>query len=409
VIVRVYYTVRVAPWPPPYDDEVVFHLEALSLSKGQGFTDINASFHGLMYPGASHPPFYPLVLAVLAKLGGTDQETQRLAGSAFGAGTIVFLGLLGRHLAGVRVGLLAAGIAALYPMFITADGSLMSESLYGLLVAACLLAAYRLLDSRAVGRAIILGALLGFAALTRGEALLLVPLLLIPVFRQPDGRRAVVITCLTTALVITPWSLRNWNAFHRPVLISTNLQSAVAGANCHSTYNSSTYLGSWDDSCIKDYPGDEAARWGRAQDDAINYAAHHLSRLPLVATHRLLRVWGLERSDYPVALGGTLPQIPGRDPKVSEIGFLMYDVLVILAIYGFVVLRRRAVRVWLLMTTFVLVTVNALLIYGDVRFRQPAELSLVVLAAVALDQLSHRITMRHDVGQHRDTSAQTSQ
>jgi hypothetical protein len=33
-------------------------------------------------------------------------------------------------------GLIAAGIAAVYPMLITADGALLSESLYGLLVRA---------------------------------------------------------------------------------------------------------------------------------------------------------------------------------------------------------------------------------------------------------------------------------
>ena len=42
----------------------------------------------------------------------------------------------------------------------------MSESLYGMLVALSLLAAYRLFEAVYVGRAIVLGALLGLAALT---------------------------------------------------------------------------------------------------------------------------------------------------------------------------------------------------------------------------------------------------
>jgi hypothetical protein len=46
-------------------------------------------------------------------------------------------------LAGDLAGLLAAGLAAVDPALIAADGALMSESLYRLLVAMTLLAAYR--------------------------------------------------------------------------------------------------------------------------------------------------------------------------------------------------------------------------------------------------------------------------
>jgi hypothetical protein len=51
--------------------------------------------------------------------------------------------LLGRGLAGDLAGLLAAGLAAVDPALIAADGALMSESLYRLLLAMTLLAAYR--------------------------------------------------------------------------------------------------------------------------------------------------------------------------------------------------------------------------------------------------------------------------
>jgi len=57
-----------------------------------------------------------------------------------------------------------------------------------------------------------------------------------------------------------------------------------------------------------------------------------------------------------------------------------------------VLLRRRAVPVLVLMSTFVLVTSTSLLFYGTARLREPAELSLVVLAAVAVDQLWRRHT-----------------
>ena len=105
----------------------------------------------------------------------------RALGIPIGAVTIVLVGLLGRRAGGDRVGLIAAAICAAYPLMVATDGALMSETLYGALIAGTLLAAWRLLDRPAVPIALATGALIGLAALTRSEALLLVPLLAWPV------------------------------------------------------------------------------------------------------------------------------------------------------------------------------------------------------------------------------------
>jgi predicted metalloprotease len=54
-------------------------------------------------------------------------------------------------------------------------------------------------------------------------------------------------------------------------------------------------------------------------------------------------------------------------------------------VVGGVRLRRRQVPITPLVAQFVIVTVTAAAIYGITRFRVPAEVSLVVLAAVAFD------------------------
>jgi hypothetical protein len=50
-----------------------------------------------------------------------------------------------------------------------------------------------------------------------------------------------------------------------------------------------------------------------------------------------------------------------------------------------VLLRRRGTTQWPLLVPFALVTILAAVAYGIPRFRVPAEVSLVVLAAVAVD------------------------
>ena len=68
-------------------------------------------------------------------------------------------------------------------------------------------------------------------------------------------------------------------------------------------------------------------------------------------------------------------------------GVVVYALLVPLAVYGFVVLRRRRVPTWVVAAPLITVVVSTLMSYGSVRFRHSAELALVVLGAVALDRL----------------------
>jgi hypothetical protein len=80
----------------------------------------------------------------------------------------------------------------------------------------------------------------------------------------------------------------------------------------------------------------------------------------------------------------------GRDVEVSWAGFFAFWLLVPCAVVGAVKLRRRRVPITPLVSQFVMVTITAAVIYGLVRFRVPAEVSLVVLAAVAIDAWWHR-------------------
>ena len=77
--------------------------------------------------------------------------------------------------------LASAFIAAVYPNFWFSDAIIMSETLVLLMAALTLLAAYRFWERPGSGRAVVLGVVCGLTALTRSEAVLLLPLLVLPV------------------------------------------------------------------------------------------------------------------------------------------------------------------------------------------------------------------------------------
>ena len=382
--IRVAYTVLVADDIGGIGDYFFYHDSANYLADGRGFINPFALATGPAEPTAEHPPLWSFVLAVTSLLGGTGYESHKLTGCIVGAAAILPIGLLGRRVAGDRAGLVAAALAAVYPTLIAADGSLMSESLYGLLVAMALVAAYRFHDRPGWVVAAALGALLGLAALTRGEALVLLPLLGLVLClgeRAPWRRRLLrfAAICAGAAVVILPWTIRNWVAFDRPVLVSINGSAVIAGANCDQVYSGEN-MGFWEVDCAGGVPRslsepEKAEVW---RERGVDYALDHPGRLPAVGAVRVLRVWDLWQP-----WRQTLSE--GRDRTVQALG--TGDVLPAGAggrRGALVLLRRRGVPLAILLAPPVAVTLSALLGYGLPRFRHAAEIPLVVLAAVAL-------------------------
>jgi 4-amino-4-deoxy-L-arabinose transferase-like glycosyltransferase len=378
VALRLVHVLAIAPSTAIFSDGFFFHWVGKAVADGHGYVNpAEFFFKGNSVPTATHPPLYTLVIAAATKLGITGDEAQRSLGCIFGAGTIAVIGLLGRRVAGPRAGLVAAAIAACYPLLIAADGALMSETLYSLLIGLALIAAYRVRDDPGWRRAAVLGVVIGLAALTRAEALLLLPLLALPAaWRRWRLLGAVV---LATVVVVAPWTVRNWTTFDRPVLISTNDGVTLAGSNCAATYHGRD-LGSFDTGCIGParFPANEARQAAQYRSDATSYAGDHLGRVPVVIGARILRVWGLYQ---PTRLAY---DAQNRRLAVQEAGVLFSYALIPFAVFGAVMLRRRGEPLFVLLAPVLLVTITCALTYGGLRLRQAAEVPLVVLAAIGM-------------------------
>jgi 4-amino-4-deoxy-L-arabinose transferase-like glycosyltransferase len=380
-------------------DWYFYHWQAQLIAQGRGFVDPWILLGTGQYrASAIHPPLYPLLLSGLYSLGGHSTLDQRSLGLFLGAITIVLVGFLGRRVGGQRVGIVAALLCAVYPLMIAVDGDLMSETLYGPLIAGMLLAAFAVLDRPTVRRALLLGALIGLASLTRSEALLFLPFLVLPVAwrARPSWRgraRVAIAAILSCVVVLAPWTIRNQIAFGRFVLVSTNDATVLAGANCDQTYHG-TDMGTWSITCIANRTSTneavQAAIWRR---QGLDYVSHHLTRLPVVMAVRLLRVWDLWQ---PRRQARSFAE--GRLVGVEEAGVGTYYVLMLIGVVGVLALRRRRDNLLLvLLAPAVVVCVSTAVGYGVPRLRHSFEISLLVLAAAGIVAVQERVAVRRRV------------
>ena len=378
---------------PTGGDPVYYHVQANLLAAGHGFAEpFRWLRDGRVVASAVHPPLWSLVLASSSLFGGTSLLAHKVVACLVGTATVVVVGWAAREIGGARVGLIAAGLAALYPELWVIDGTLMPEGLAALTGALVVLTTYRFWHRPAAGRAAVLGAAIGVAALARGEDLLLLAIVAVPavvvVARRsatPAATTAVWTIALlaSAAAVVAPWSIRNAVTFSKPVPISVNSEEVLANANCDQTWHGSL-LGFWAIDCYRGNPsGDESQRAAYWRTEGLDYVRAHLSRLPVVVAARVGRVWDLYRPWE----NARLSTVEGRNLWVARAGLICYYLLLPLAAFGALTLRRRGVPLLPLSGMIILVTVTAIYAYGATRFRIPSEIALVVLAAVALDAL----------------------
>ena len=104
-------------------------------------------------------------------------------------------------------------------------------------VGAIVLLSYRFVERPTQGRVFALGVLAGLAALTREEALWFIPVLLIPLaWKAGRGRlRLCLLAVLGALVVVAPWTVRNYFAFHSFVPVA-NSGAVIDGANNHCAY-----------------------------------------------------------------------------------------------------------------------------------------------------------------------------
>ena len=406
--------------PPPGDDRTFHEIASAAVPSGED------------RPSAGDPPGYQALLAAASFVGFESAQSQRIVTSFIGTTTIVTVffvarrlgrrrdrldsdtaaptAMVGRASPNERAGLVAAGLAAVYPMLWINDGMLLSEGLYVPLAALFLLAAYRFVEEPALGRAVALAAAIAAAGLTRAEALLLLPATAWVLFLTVGavGRRTRIGWVLASGLVVglayAPWSVWNLIRFEEPVLVTSTTGAVLSASACDETFygnNLGTYANCYNDVVIDDSL-DESERDVVVRELATDYIRSNVDRLPVVVAARVGRMWELYR---PMDNNVQDWLIEGRGRRSSTIGRAMYFALLPLAVAGVVVAARRDWPISPLLGPAVVVTLTAATTFGNTRYRAPVEVCIVIAAAVALDVLADLVVSSRGARRSRSDRA----
>lgn len=384
---------------PTGGDPFFYHHQANMLVDRVGYSEpfrwVN---EGYAIPSAIHPPLMSTWLAVASAAGARTYLAHKAMSTVLGVLVVVVAALIARRLVGDRAGLVAAGLVAVYPNLWVIDGALWPEGIYSTMVGLAVLAAYRWWDRPDLRNAALLGTAIGLAALTRGEALFLYPLLVAPLVLVRRGVawwpkvRTVAVVGLVGLVLFAPWTIRNQRAFGQFVILSTNGDEVLYYANCPESYGG-PLLGYWSFNCqvaerarTGEPPGNEAEKARYWRGLGLEYARENADRIPVVVAARVLRELDLFRPGQNIVL----LRIEGRPDGASRAGQWAWWGLAPVGVAGLVLLRRRGVLVWPLVSLGLTVLVSTVYAYGAIRFRTPLELALLIAAGAAVDHLLPR-------------------
>lgn len=216
------------------DDRDAYLAIAQNVADGNGFTTTDAE-----HPTAYRPPLYPLLIAVVFKLGGCPVAVgvlQLLLGTA----TVFLTAMLGQRLGLRRAAWIAALLVAVDPLSIGYTTFPMTETFFTFLVVLMMMMTIpaRLShESIPLGRdrrlrsglvPILLGGLFGLCALCRptiwAYGLFACAIWMRNAVTSGNGIRRQIpwSLLLSTAVVVSPWLIRNLKVFGRPILTTTH-------------------------------------------------------------------------------------------------------------------------------------------------------------------------------------------
>jgi 4-amino-4-deoxy-L-arabinose transferase-like glycosyltransferase len=384
---------------PTIVDEQHYLELANSLLDGRGYAWSDGQ------PTSIRPPLYPAFVAGVWTVTGTRSLLAvRLVQAMLALVCIWFVFRLASDLFDEKTGGIAALGFSLYPSWLYANTTLLTETLFTLLLLLAVWFVHRAVIEKAPLKMAFAGGCCGLASLTR-SVLWPFPVLAVPVlWVSTHGswkRKIVAVLMFTVAhvLVLAPWSLRNTRVQGVFTVVDTMSGFNLWMANSDATPDDRIWAAvsqggqeAFSRGIRREFPRGtltegQKDKWGRAA--AFKYMLEH----PMTTLRRSVRkfadFWGLERELVATVAQGGGPPLAAA--LAAGLTLAAYPLVMMLAVVGAWSTEKRA---WpthaFILALVVLITGVHTIVFGHSRYRLPLMAFGSIYAAAAIEQRSWR-------------------
>lgn len=371
-------------------DQAEYSRFAWSLATGQGYQGMEPGGGPDIRPSAYIPPGTPALYALVYVLTSSRSVIAvRLVQCVIGALSVVLVFLLANALFGRRTAWIAGILFALYPPAAYYCYELMSETLFVFfLIAFLLLCVAYLAPSPSWKSALATGLVLGLAMLTRPAMLFLFPfylLWLVLVFRSMRQIGLGLLMVLFAALVITPWSIRNYPIYHRYVMVTPAMWTVMVQGNNPEVVENPKYWGTCCEYMVPQYKEyfrgqNLIEREATAKRLTIDWLLANKDKWPFLAAQKFLYFWS--------------PFLRQENRTNRLIMLVSWGPVLVLFVPAYLVSLARMLRQrnpGVLIHFWILAVLGCCLLYfATPRYRFPIEPFCIIFAAATLSWLLGR-------------------
>jgi len=344
-------------------DGAAFWSFAEGIINGKGFTSTIEPWL------ADRPPFYPYFLSFIFLVSRKSYADVYYAQSLITAISCASFFLAANKLFGYIRGIFAGIICAVLPFFLIFTKQILTEAIYPalLIFLICILILY---EKNTICKFILIGLMLGVITLTRREAVLPAALIISGFmfilgkisFRQKAINFGIAIAI--AGITVSPWIIRNWVVFGKPLMSSSAGVNFMVGNNPASDGSYAQPPAEWGRQLIGlgELERDKVA-WNLSSSWIKENPARFFSRIP----QKLKYLWGPTNSLFLDA----------------------FDLLLIpFYFFGFFYLFKKH-RSWkelliIFVPLAVCVTLIGMVYVGWWRYRESAYVGLILLATFGL-------------------------
>jgi len=274
---------------------------AAHIVRGQGFS---SPFHADTGPTAWIPPVYPYLVALVFRLFGLYSAASAIVILGFqcilAAATGITIHALGRRTLGPQVGLFAAWIWALSPIFFRwAVSWIWDFAVSAFLVTVIFVVTLDAAEKNSRRRWLLLGALWAVAALTNPALLTLMPFtFLYAAFKNYRSYRpwlaSLGLSAALFAALVSPWLIRNELVFHHAVFFRSNFWFEFHLGNYHAS-NGMGFAGRHPTANPAEFQ--KYAQWGELayidywKQDALRFVREYPAEFRELTLHRAWWFW----------------------------------------------------------------------------------------------------------------------